>query len=222
MERNRAAVAGRGAPDRIAPAYRLAMAAVWPVVRWWGRLEVSGADCLPAHGATIVLANHDSAWDPVVIAAAVRRRQIHALAKASLWKHPTLGRLLDGMGQIPVDRGRADAAAMANAVQCLTAGGCVGIFPEGTVSRGHHLRARSGVGRLALAVPYARIVCAAVTGTVDISRFPRRPRLRVTFFEPARPPAGESAPELSARLTAEIRAIAPPVGPEPRRRGAAR
>lgn len=48
-------------------------------------------------------------------------------------------------------------------------------------------------------------------GTVDISRFPRRARLRVTFFEPGPSTAVESAQELSARLTAEIRALAPPV-----------
>jgi 1-acyl-sn-glycerol-3-phosphate acyltransferase len=190
--------------------YRVVTAAVWPIVRWWGRLDVIGAHRLPTHGAAIVLANHDSAWDPVVIAAAVRRRrQIHALAKASLWKHPLLGRVLDGMGQIHVNRGRADTAAMDTAVQCLSANGCVGIFPEGTVSRGRHLRAHSGAGRLALAVPQVRIVCAAVTGTANIARFPRRPRLRVTFFEPPPPSAAESAQELSARLTAEIRALAP-------------
>jgi 1-acyl-sn-glycerol-3-phosphate acyltransferase len=211
MEENR--TAPTSAADHFSPAYRAVTAAVWPIVRWWGRLEVVGAQCLPTRGATIVLANHDSAWDPVVIAAAARRRrQIHALAKASLWKHPLLGRVLDGMGQIPVDRGRADTAAMDVAAQCLAAGGCVGIFPEGTVSRGRHLRARSGAGRLAQAAPQARIVCAAVSGTVDIARFPRRPRLRVTFFEPARSPAAEeSAQELSARLTAEIRALVPAV-----------
>lgn len=133
-------------------------------------------------------------------------------AVASLWDHPLLGRVLDGMGQIPVDRGRGDTAAMAAAVRCLAAGGCVGIFPEGTVSRGRLLRAHSGAGRLALAAPQARVVCAALSGTADIARFPRRPRLRITFFEPSSPPAAaEPAQEPSARLTAEIRALAPPV-----------
>lgn len=201
-----------GLAERVLPAYRAVTAAVLPIVRWWGRLEVVGAHDLPTCGATILLANHDSAWDPLVIAvAARRRRQIHALAKSTLWKHRALGRLLDGMGQIPVERGRGDVAAMQAAVACLSAGGCVGIFPEGTVSRGQHLRARSGAGRLAQAVPRARIVCAAVTGTTDIARFPRRPRLRVTFFEPTTSSAAESSPELAARLTAEIRSMAPVV-----------
>jgi 1-acyl-sn-glycerol-3-phosphate acyltransferase len=207
MERNRSAAATN---SRIAPVYRAVFAAAAPIIRWWGRLEVEGLELLPTHGATIVPANHDSAWDPMVIAfAARRRRQIQALAKASLWKNPVLARVLDGMGQIPVRRGQADTGALDAAVQCLSAGGCLGIFPEGTRSQGKELRARSGAGRLAQAVPQARIVCAAVSGTVDIARFPRRPRLKVTFFEPTPAPPSESALEMSARLTAELRAVAP-------------
>jgi 1-acyl-sn-glycerol-3-phosphate acyltransferase len=216
MERNGADAAVSGDAGRIPPVYRVVMAAAAPIVRWWGRIEVTGLELLPTHGATIVPANHDSAWDPMVIAyAARRRRQIRALAKDSLWKNPLLGRVLDGMGQIPVRRGKADADALGAAVACLTGGGCIGIFPEGARSRGRQLRARSGVGRLAQAVPQARIVCAAVSGTVDITRFPRRPRLKVTFFEPTPAPPSETASELAARLTAELRAVAPVAGRHP-------
>ena len=201
MKRNKA---------RIPLTYRAVFAAARPIIGWWGRLEVVGAENVPEQGATLVPANHDSAWDPMVIAYAVRkRRQIQALAKASLWKNPLLARVLDGMGQIPVKRGQADMAALDAAVECLSAGGCLGIFPEGTRSQGRQLRARSGAGRLAQAVPETRIVCAAVTGTVDIARFPRRPKLRVTFFEPTPAPPAESPQELSLRLTAELRAVAP-------------
>ena len=209
MERNRSAAATDKA-GRIPPVYRAVMAAAGPIVRWWGRLEVVGLHNVPMHGATIIPANHDSAWDPVVIAFAARRhRQIQALAKASLWKNPLLRRVLDGMGQIPVRRGQTDTDALDAAVQCLSAGGCVGIFPEGSRSQGKQLRARSGVGRLAQAVPQSRIVCAAVSGTVDITRFPRRPRLKVTFFEPTPSSPSESASDLATRLTAELRAVAP-------------
>ena len=96
----------------------------------------------------------------------------------------------------PVRRGQADTDALDAAVQCLSAGRCLGIFPEGSC-------ARSGAGRLAQAVPQARIVCAAVSEPVDISRFPRRPRLKVTFFEPTPSSPSESALELATRLTAD-------------------
>ena len=86
-----------------------------------------------------------------------------------------MGRILDGMGQIPVQRGKGDAMAMDRAIEELRAGECIGIFPEATRSKGRELRARSGFGRLAQAVPEATIVLVTVTGTVDVPRFPKRP-----------------------------------------------
>jgi 1-acyl-sn-glycerol-3-phosphate acyltransferase len=196
----------------VAPAFRGVIAASTPVVRGWGRLEVSGLEHLPSSGPVLLAGNHDSWWDPIVIGtAAVERRQIQALAKASLWKNALLAKVLDGMDQIPVDRGKGDAGALERAISELRAGACIGIFLEGTRSGGRPLRARSGLGRIALAVPEAQIVCCTVQGTVDLVRFPKRPRLRVRFFPPARGGlgAGESASELGARLLAEIRASAP-------------
>ena len=116
--------------------YRFAMAVCSPVVRRWGRLRVAGLEHLPAEGPVLLAGNHDSAWDPVAIGIAARpRRQIQALAKASLWK-PGLGAILDGMGQIPIERGRGDAHAMDRAIAELRAGACIGIFPEGTRTAG--------------------------------------------------------------------------------------
>lgn len=194
--------------------YRIVMIVATPIVRWWGRLEVVGVEVLPASGPIMLVANHDSHWDPVVVGvAAVRRRQIRALAKASLWKNPVLARVLNGMGQIPIERGRGDAKALATAIAQLEDGACIGVFPEGTISNGRTLRALSGAGRLALAVPGCHVVCTTITGAVDIARFPRRPRLRVEFFEPraGQPHDGETAISLTKRTMAEIREAAPPV-----------
>lgn len=205
----------------IALTYRVVMAIVWPVVRWWGRLDVVGQQVLPASGPVVLIANHDSAWDPLVVGvSAMPRRQVRALAKSSLWKAPPVAWLLDHMGQIPIERGRADTQALAVAIDALNAGGCVGIFPEGTVSRGRPLRALSGAGRLALAVPAARVVCVSVSGAVDVVRFPKRPRIRVEFFEPADGPPrpGESAVGLTKRTMAEVRAHAPYAIPGRRRK----
>jgi 1-acyl-sn-glycerol-3-phosphate acyltransferase len=175
-------------------------------------LEVAGLDLLPATGPVLLAGNHDSYWDPVIIGvAALPRRQIRALAKSSLWKVKGLDRVLNGMGQIPIDRGRADAVAFDRAIAELAAGACIGIFPEGTRSLGRELRARSGIGRLAEAVPEAVAVCCAVTGSTDVPRFPVRPTIHVEFFLPRggnwRP--GEAPAEFSARLLAEIRERAP-------------
>ncbi len=202
------------AVEPITRTYRLAMGVCALAVRWWGRLEVSGLEHLPLSGPVLLAANHDSYWDPVAIGiAALRSRQIRALAKSSMWKVRGLGRILDGMGQIPIERGAGDARALDRAVSELARGACIGVFPEGTRSLGRTLRARSGLGRLALAVPQAQVICATVQGTVDIARFPKRPRVRVRFFVPAADSHAlgdvRNAADLPIRLLAEIRREAP-------------
>lgn len=182
----------------------------------WGRLRVEGLEALPESGPVLVVGNHDSHWDPVTVGvSAIRRRQIKALAKSDLWKVTGLAPVLNGMGQIPIERGAGDAGALARAIEELRAGACIGVFPEGTRSRGREMRARSGVGRLALEVPEAKLVCVTIEGTTAMTSFPRRPRLRTRFFEPAGGQAqpGEDPGELAARLLAEIRALVPPSAP---------
>ena len=183
-----------------------------PIMTAWSRMRVSGLEYVPATGPTLLVANHDSYWDPIAIAVALRRRrQVRALAKSSIWKNPILARLMDDMGHIPVDRGGGDSGAIEAAVAALADGGCVGVFPEGTRSLGRALRARSGGGRLLLAVPQAVLVCARVTGTTDVVRAPTRPRVTVEFFAPAGGQRGadESAAEVMERVLAEIREGAP-------------
>jgi 1-acyl-sn-glycerol-3-phosphate acyltransferase len=192
--------------------YRIAMAVNAPVAAW-ARIDVSGVEALPASGPLLLVGNHDSHWDPVMIGFAARkRRMIRALAKSQLWDVKGLAPVLNGMGQIPIVRGAGDAGALAKAVDALRAGTCVGVFPEGTRSKGKVMRARSGVGRLALEVPEAHVSCVAITGTADLTGFPKRPRIKVHFFDPAggQPRPDEDPGDLSARLLAEIRAIAPP------------
>jgi 1-acyl-sn-glycerol-3-phosphate acyltransferase len=197
------------------PMYRTAMAVCRPA-SIWGRLAVEGLEALPESGPVLVVGNHDSHWDPVTVGvAAIRRRQVKALAKAELWNVRGLAPVLNGMGQIPIERGAGDADALARAIEELRRGACIGVFPEGTRSRGKVLRARSGVGRLALEVPETKLVCVAIEGTTGYTRFPRRPRVSTRFFEPVSGQAqpGEDPGQLSARLLAEIRELVPPAGP---------
>jgi 1-acyl-sn-glycerol-3-phosphate acyltransferase len=204
--------------------YAATMGLCAPIVEGWGRLELRGLEILPARGPVLLAGNHDSYWDPVVVGVAARHhRQVRALAKASLWKVKGLDRVLDGMGQIPIERGKGDAAAFDRAIERLRAGACIGIFPEGTRSLGRELRARSGIGRLAEAVPEAATISCAITGSTDVPRFPTRPRIGLEFFVPREGglQPGESAADFAARLLAEIRERAPIAVAGRRRRAAA-
>lgn len=199
--------------ERITPAYRGVMVASWPGVVWWGRLRVTGVGLLPLKGPVLLVGDHDSYWDTVATGiAAMPRRQIRALAKSSMWNNKLLGAVLSGMGQIPIERGSGDAGALDRAIEELRRGACIGIYPEGTRSLGRVLRARSGIGYLARAVPEATVIGVACNGTTAIP-LPRRerPHVRVEFFAFDRAAIGpdESPQQYSTRLLAQLRQRAP-------------
>ncbi len=198
--------------EPISPAYRGVMIASTPCVVWWGRLQVTGLELLPVEGPLLAVGDHDSYWDTVATGiAAMPRRQIRALAKSSMWNNKLLGAVLTGMGQIPIQRGSGDSGALDRAIEELRKGACIGIYPEGTRSLGRALRAHSGVGYMARAVPEATIVGVACSGTVAIPRFRARPDLRVEFFAFDRPAIApeESPQKYSTRLLAQLRQRAP-------------
>jgi len=187
---------------------------------WWGRVRVEGLDNVPTVGPLLVVPNHDSQWDPVVIGLAIRpRRRLRYLAQAELWRIPGVGLVLDGMRQIPIKRGAGDAAALDRTVDALKAGEAVAVFPEGRLSWGESVRARSGVGLLAGWVPEARVVLCTIEGSTDYVRFPKRPRVTLRFFPPAGGPPrpGEDPTTLAARLLQDLRDRAPvtPAGRNP-------
>jgi 1-acyl-sn-glycerol-3-phosphate acyltransferase len=187
---------------------------------WWGRVRVEGLDNVPTAGPLLVVPNHDSQWDPVVIGLAIRpRRRLRYLAQAELWRIPGVGLVLDGMRQIPIKRGAGDAAALDRTVDALKSGEAVAVFPEGRLSWGEKVRARSGVGLLAGWVPEARVVLCTIEGSTDYVRFPKRPRVTLRFFPPAGGPPrpGEDPATLAARLLQDLRDRAPvtPAGRNP-------
>lgn len=197
--------------------YRIARYLLAPIA-WWGRLHVEGLDAVPERGAALVAANHDSHWDPLLIALALRdRREVRYLGKSDLWQKPLLGHVLDALRQIPIERGGSDADALDNAVGALRAGELVCIFPEGGLADGERQRARSGVGRLVEAVPEAKVLLCAVDGTTQYRMFPRRPRVTVRFFAPSagQPRDDEEPKQVAKRLVDEVRVRVPPAPYKP-------
>ncbi len=189
----------------------------------WSRMAVTGLSTLPSAGPVVLVADHDSYWDPIAIAVAARGvRPVRALSKSTLWKFRPVGALMTGMGHIPVIRGVPNDEALARAARALADGACIGMFPEGTRSLGRALRARSGVGRLVELVPEAEVVCVRTTGTPDVVRVPRRPTVSVEFYRPAEGPKRpeESAADYSQRLLDELRIGAPREIPGRRRTAA--
>ena len=181
---------------------------------WWGRVRVEGLDQVPDTGPLLIVPNHDSQMDPVIVGLAIRpKRRLRYLSRADLWRVPGLGPVLDAMQQLPVKRGSGDSAALDRAVEALESGHAVAVFPEGRLSWGVPVRARSGIGVLAVRCPAARIIQCSIEGTTDYVRWPRRPRVTVRFMPPSGGPArpGEEPSALATRLLRELRDRVPVV-----------
>jgi len=136
--------------DREFRRYRAVYSALSVPLALFHPVKIVGRENVP-EGAALVCAGHSSNWDPLIMAAALSRREhLCFMAKAELFRGRLLGGILRGIGTFPVDRGKADLAAIGTALRCLKNGKKVGIFPEGTRAAAEgEVRPKSGVIRIA-------------------------------------------------------------------------
>jgi 1-acyl-sn-glycerol-3-phosphate acyltransferase len=163
------------------------------------RIEVVGADRVPPSGGAILVANHESIWDPFVLGV-VTPREIHYLAKAELFRWRPLAAGLRSLNAFPVERGSGDTAAIGEAARRLARGELLGIFPQGTSIAERQNGWHRGAARLALATA-ALLVPVRLAGTRPL---PGPTRIRIVVgepitVEPARPTIA-SARALTERL----------------------
>ena len=112
-----------------------------PIVKLINKVYVcpkyEGLENIPKKGAAILAGNHVHLLDPGPLMAATDR-EIHFLAKTSLFKFPQ-GLIFRNMGLIPVKRDKRDVKAYRGAMDYLKDGELIGIYPEGTRERGRGL-----------------------------------------------------------------------------------
>src|SRR4051812_24173211 len=116
------------------------------------KFTILGDDNLPRAGGAVMTVNHTGYFDFAYagLAAQRSRRLVRFMAKDGVFSHPVSGPLMRGMHHIPVDR-TAGAASYAAAVDALSAGEIVGVFPEATISRSFELKEfKTGAARMAV------------------------------------------------------------------------
>ena len=99
----------------------------------WLRYRARGAEKIPTTGGGLVLANHQSSLDPLLVGLPLSR-PVSYLARDSLFRLPVLGWVLRNTYVMPISREAASSATIKGAVQRMRHGFLVGIFPEGTRS----------------------------------------------------------------------------------------
>ena len=103
---------------------------VLPIVKFFFKLKVTGAENVPLHGGFLLASNHIAKRDVIMIGVACRRK-INFIAKKELFAIPILSSIIRGFGAVPVDRGSGDVAAIKKSVSLLEDGNVVCIFPQG-------------------------------------------------------------------------------------------
>lgn len=96
----------------------------------WG-VRGEGQRNVPAEGGVLLLSNHQSYLDPVLIGVVCNRR-INFLARSSLFRVGPLRWLMESLGAIPIDREGSGLAGIKETLRHLKGGETVAIFPEGT------------------------------------------------------------------------------------------
>jgi 1-acyl-sn-glycerol-3-phosphate acyltransferase len=175
---------------------RIVAAGIVALVRVVFRVRVEGTERVPRDGPGIIVANHVSALDGVVLAGVFwwkYRIAVRFVIAAEFFRNPVFGAVLRLFDQVPVHRGTHDLSAIAEAVEAARSASLVGIFPEGRVNPqpdGPLQTGRTGAARIALASG-APVIPVGISGTQR--RWPRpgirwsrplRPRVVVSIGEP--------------------------------------
>lgn len=138
-------------------AYTVVAGIVRPTLRLISKRDWIDGEKVPATGGCVVVMNHISHLDPLALGHFLydHGRLVRYLAKEGIFQTPVLRTIAAGAGQIPVyretDRARG---AFDAAVAAVRAGECVGVYPEGTITKdpeGWPMRGKTGAARIALA-----------------------------------------------------------------------
>ena len=151
---------------RLVPEFLMRFLA-WLLIHTFYRVDESGLDNIPEEGGCIVVCNHVSYVDAVVIAACVRR-PIRFVMDHHIFRVPLLSFIFRTMRTIPIAPAKEDPRmkdqAFAEAARALEAGEIVGIFPEGRLTETGELNPfRPGVQQMIETTPVP-VVPMALSG----------------------------------------------------------
>jgi 1-acyl-sn-glycerol-3-phosphate acyltransferase len=162
--------------------FKFGAGVIIPILSFITRRDWRGVENIPQTGPVIVVSNHISYADPLVFAQFLYQngRAPRFLGKASVFKIPVIGKIIAGSGQIPVERETENARfALQHAIAFLNAGHCLGVYPEGTLTRDENfwpMRAKSGIARLAIITQVPVIPCAQFGAQEVLPRYGKLPR----------------------------------------------
>lgn len=186
------------------------------IAKTWFRLgdvkiSMSGQEHIPTSGGVLLAINHLSFVDYVMAGypGAERGRLTRFIAKKEVFDHPVGGPVMRSFHHIPIDRADAQSG-IDRAHEYLDRGECVGIFPEGTISRSFQLQPlRTGAARMAAeaGVPLVPVVLFGTQRFLTKGRkadFGRHKTVLMEIGEPLHPTPADNANEVTRVLQARM------------------
>ena len=170
-------------------------------------LKVQGIEHVPRKGGVLIVANHQSYLDPVLVGVKLPRAASF-LAKSELFEGRFFVGLIRMLNAFPVRQGRGDISAVREAINRLGQGSALVLFPEGTRTEdGELIHLEAGVG-LIVRKTTAPVVPCAIEGSYRA--WPRRRKMfraspiRVMFGPPMEL-AGLKAQQIVDAIDATLR-----------------
>jgi 1-acyl-sn-glycerol-3-phosphate acyltransferase len=196
---------------------------VYPIVigaaRTWFKvgdidIRMTGIENIPEKGGVLLAVNHLSFVDYVMAGypGAERGRLTRFMAKREVFDHPVGGPVMRSFHHIAIDRGSGQGG-IDDAIRYLHDGECVGIFPEGTISRSFELQPlKTGAVRIAqeAGVPLVPIVLWGTQRFLTKGKprdFKRHKTVGVEVGEPLNPTPADNANAVTAQLQATMEAM---------------
>jgi 1-acyl-sn-glycerol-3-phosphate acyltransferase len=174
---------------------------VRPLLYLFYQERIYGTENVPLTGNLIVVSNHASDFDPLIVGSCMGR-PVAFMAKEELFEIPVLSQAIQAFGAYPVKRGAGDRAAIRAAIASIEKGWATGIFLQGTRTLdGRVTEPKLGAAMIA-AKTQAPFLPISIWGTETIlpkgAKFPK-------LFQPVTVRIGQliPAPETSDRQTLE-------------------
>ena len=196
---------------------------VWLLTRTLYRIDQRGMDNIPDEGPAVIVCNHVSFVDALILGGNIRR-PVRFVMYHKIFRIPVLNFIFRTARAIPIAPAKEDEALMHKAFQeieaALAAGDIVGIFPEGGLTPDGEIQGfRSGIERIIERSPVP-VIPMALSGLWESMwsrrdsrmrrmRLPRRLRARIGMSAAPAVPAAEVRAESLEQTVRELRGSHP-------------